>query len=717
MLEFQLDTNRGIIYKLYSAPYALPRNAVSSKTLDLILMKFKELEKIRNLFLLCLLTVGLLSNPAFAQNIGATFSPDVPVGIEVEAEVADFPFSVETLPIEGGAELVTIFYKTNGTFDKPLAGESEYVPLLSVLRDTLGDEIKENDRLRYVWMLTYTTPSTTKKLMSAIPFNYRRSGSTKDVGTTVPPHIIDINGSSSKMFETIFWQLLRRGWAGSPGNKFKMFYGPYRENAAQYKKAAIAEALTILSLYEQVEGKKVLSDQEMLDVKTRLGLTDKSFGGMMQKENYIRADERMYIGSTANRGQTRELLRRFTESQGLYFEPLEMIDGHAKHAITWVFKEDLEANKSRTWEGRFLNIKSPWDDERLKDWKGYSEVRWFDAESREVEANTPGAVSRTLIPLAIYGLDHPHVPIILVDFRDVGNPKKREMTKRAFDDVMGNVLSFTQGGGMALTVGKFLYGFATGRRGTDLNQPSRLRSYSQLKMILAMDESLNEAFRKDIASRVEKVSINPLENDLADELRIARGQYKNLVAYAKSPTGLRLKLEKERIAEMTMVRYNGKMPLKYTIAQALTFGLYKHRVAPTQELAAKMDLMRQLHFHERVVRETAYYSVRPEIDANVAVLMRSLNFVAEKGTYAGGKTAKAIGKIFAGSLDTDIRLACMASLYKINDAAAKNELLDIYKNELVDARWREVASDYLKRAKAEGQHISKRDAVLVTGLQ
>lgn len=659
----------------------------------------------------------MLVASGFAQTVGtadASAVSDISIG---EDDGLDLPFSVETLQVEGGAELVTIFYKTNGTFDAKQPEESSYVPLMSVLRDTLGDENKENDKLRYVWMLTYTSPTTAQKIMSAIPFNYRRSGGKKEAGSTVPPPIVDINGSMGTIWETIFWQIIRRGYAYSPGNKFKMFYGPFRENRSQYKKTAIAEALTIFSLYEQVEGKKALTDQEMLDVKTRLGLTDKTLGGSMQKENYIRADEKMLVSGNANGGQTRELLRRFTEAQGLYFEPLEMVDGHAKHAIAWVFKEDLETNKSRVWEGRFLNIKNPWGDPRLNDWKGYSEVRWFDAESREVEPNTPGAVSKTLIPLAVYGLDHPKVPIILVDFRDVGNPKKRELTKRAFDDIMGNTLSFTQGGGLALTAGKFIYGFVTGRRGTDLNQPSRMRSYSQLKMILAMDESLNEELRKDIANKVEKVSINPLENNLADELRLARGQYKNLVAYAKSPDGLRLKLEKERIKEMTLAYYNGKMPLKYTIANALTFGLYKHEKKPTPELAAKMDLQRQVAFHERRIRETAYFSVRPEVDANVADLMRSLNFVAEKGTYAGGKTAKAIGKIFAGTLDNDIRLACMAGLYKINDAAAKNELLLIYKNERYEARWRDSASEYLKKAKAEGQHISKRDAVLVTGLQ
>ncbi|HJS50739.1 MAG TPA: hypothetical protein VJ781_02475 [Pyrinomonadaceae bacterium] len=628
-----------------------------------------------------------------------------------------FPFSVETIKIEGGAELVTIFYKTNGTFDNRGPEESKFVPLLSVLRDTLGDEVMENDRLRHVWMLTYTKPSTMQKLMAAIPFNYRRWGSKREAGKTIPPPIMDLNGPNGQIWDTILWQIIRRGYAGPVGDKLKMYWGPIRQNTAEYKRTAIAEALTILSLYEQVQGERVFTDQELLDIKTRLALTEKPFGGQMQKENYLRANDRDLVAGNANQGQTRELLRRFTEAQDLYFEPLEMVDGKAKHAISWVFKEDLEANKDRVWEGRFLNIKSPWDDKRLLDWKGYSEVRWFDAESREVEPNTPGAISKTLIPLAIYGLDHPHVPIILVDFRDTGNPKKREMTKRAFDDVMGNVLSFTKGGGIALTLGKLLYGFVLGRRGTDMNQPSRLRSYSQLKMILAMDESLNEEFRRETAKRLDKVSINPLENDLEAELRLARGQYKNLVEYAKSPEGLRLKLEKDRIQEMTLAKHGGKMPLKYSIAQMLTFGLYKYRVKPTTELAAKADLLRQLAFHERKIRETAYYSVRPEVDSNVAMLMRSLNFVAQKGQLAGGKTAKAVAKIFAGSFDDGIRTACLAGLYKINNSTARKELLAIRENQRNDARWRETAAEYLRKVQIEREAVSKRSSVVAAESQ
>ena len=76
-------------------------------------------------------------------------------------------FIIEKIPVAGGAELITVFGKFAG--DAPAA--EERVPLLSVLRDTLGDGIRENDRLRYVWVFTYARPDLKKQAASAVPLS------------------------------------------------------------------------------------------------------------------------------------------------------------------------------------------------------------------------------------------------------------------------------------------------------------------------------------------------------------------------------------------------------------------------------------------------------------------------------------------------------------------------------------------------------------------
>ena len=53
-----------------------------------------------------------------------------------------------------------------------------------------------------------------------------------------------------------------------------------------------------------------------------------------------------------------------------------------------------------------------------------------------------------MIPLALYGLDNPKIPMLLVDFRDSFNPKKREMSRRVLHDVTRNFVSLSGAGGM-----------------------------------------------------------------------------------------------------------------------------------------------------------------------------------------------------------------------------------------------------------------------------
>jgi hypothetical protein len=65
-------------------------------------------------------------------------------------------YRVEREPVADGAELVTIF----GRLHNPASGSQDLdVPLVSVLRDSLGDSDPANDRLRKVWILTSTRPT------------------------------------------------------------------------------------------------------------------------------------------------------------------------------------------------------------------------------------------------------------------------------------------------------------------------------------------------------------------------------------------------------------------------------------------------------------------------------------------------------------------------------------------------------------------------------
>jgi hypothetical protein len=625
-------------------------------------------------------------------------------------------FRVETTPVAGGAEIITIIARRS-YMDGPMQGPPSDIPLVSVLKDTLGDDKPENDRLRYVWMLTHTRATFKQKLSALVPFLYTRTANKNKVGTEPPPEILDLNASDKTMWNKVFWTIFKRLVFDDIGVGVKASALQYRQNKADYRRSGIAAALAVLSLYQQVEGEQVLSDKELKDIQARLALTEKTFGFMMQSENLGRVYDKETALTIDYRGHNWELLRQYTEAQGLFFEPLPMPDGSARHAIVWVDAADLAAaGNGRKFERRFLNFKSPWGDEKLLNWQGHSEIRWYDAEDREVPEGTPDARSRKLIPLAIYGLDHPKVPVILVDFRDNANPKVREMSRRVLNDLTGNVLSLSRFGGMPFFLGRFVYDFVTGRRGADLNQASRLRSYSQLKLLLALDDSLDRDLKREVGDRIESATLNPLQNDAEAEVHIARVQYDNLLAYAADPDGLPKKLRNDRREEMGRLVHSGKTRALFALGSLFTFGKYAHRETDTPEMLAKLDERRQLDFHERFLREVAFASVDPEIDNRPNELKRSLAFISRSGAPATEKTTRALSKIFSISKDDDIQTLCLIGLYRINSSAAKKELLAIYKNTVLPDRWRDISAHYLRLALQEGQRMSVSDAKAVAGL-
>ena len=651
--------------------------------------------------------------PALSQSGSAVFAPETD-GLNPESRNTDLAFRIERVPVKGGAELVTILARK--PHDNTTQGPVSDLPLVTVLRDTLGDDKPENDRLRYLWMLTYTEPSLRQKAAGFVPFLYRRTRNKTEIGKEPPPPVIDLVTSDKEMWNKIFWTIFKKIALNEIGVGVRASASQYRQNAADYKRTAIAAALTVLALYQDTTGETVLSESEMKDIQARLYLSDKMFGWHMQSENLGRTYDRESALAKDYRGHNWELLRQYTEAQGLYFDPIEMPDGSARHAIVWASASAILANKGKKFERRFLNLKSPWGDEKLLKWKGYTETRWYDADDREVASETPGAHAKTLIPLAVYGLDHPKVPIILVDFRDNENPKFREISKRILSDLTGNVLSLAQFSGIPFFVGRLIYDFVTGRRGLDVNQTSRLRAYAQLKLLLSLDESLDADFRGDIARRVESATLNPLQNDADIELQMARTQYDNLLAWAARDDGLPAVIDKDRREEMVRINHGTHDRTWFGIGHLLSFGLYTHREKATPELVAQMDLRRQLDYHERFLREVALVSAEPRIDTDVDALRKSLQFLSAHGEEAGEKTTRALAKIFAISKDTELRDLSLASLYRINNSGAKKQLLAMYKNDKIDERWRNACAKYLRLALQEGQRISKRDAIEISAM-
>ncbi|MCA1815941.1 MAG: hypothetical protein LC746_05955 [Acidobacteria bacterium] len=624
------------------------------------------------------------------------------------------PLRVERVPVEGGAELVTIFGSLSGL---PSDGASRDVPLVSILRDTLGDSSRENDRLRYVWMHTYTRPSFGQRAASAVPFLYTRVGSRRSAEGEVPPPVADLAGAGRDVWQRVFWSSLQAILIDPVSLSVKASSRTYRRNLDDYRQAHVMRALAVLSLYEETANdspQPLFTPQERREISARLMLTQKAFGGALD-DVYLRRVERSEASKGEDaRGHNWELLRQRAEDDGLYFEPLTLPDGTATHALLWTTREDVAANKDREFESRFLNIASPWRDARLRDWQGYTEARYFDAEGRRVAAETPGARKVEMIPLALYGLDHPKIPALLVDFRDTLNPKGREVSRRVLNDVARNLFALSRFN-LAYLLGRTVYDWVTDRRGMDLNQPSRLRAYSQLKLLLSLDASLDPRLREEINRRLELVSMNPLENGGAAEARLAREQYAALLAYARRPDGLAAKLDRDRRAELVKSEHGRAAQTFFKLANTLSFGLYTHRegAAINGEKIAALDLQRTLERHRAFLREVAKTSAQVEVEWNISDVRRSLELLAAHGDRADGTTSAAVARIFARTSDEDVRKLCLDCLYRINNESAKSSLVRIYRDETVEPRWRALSAEYLRAAARDQKRISAGDAKII----
>lgn len=645
----------------------------------------KTVSRRKTFLVLPLLFLVFFTNPVFAQSQQASQT----------ASTADI-FRLERVPVQGGAELITIRARLDGI---DASEELKWVPLVTVLRDTLGDLDRENDRLRYVWPLTYTRPTIWQRASSAVPFLYARVGNKKHASDKAPPPVLDLAAADREVWNRIFWASLQSLLLDPYGTPIKASTRSYQHNVSAYRQSHIIRALSVLALYQAMEGQPAFSEAELTEIQARLMLTDKTFGGLVDSLRFEGYYRRELSGARDERGHNWELLRQRAEAESLYFEPLQMADGSATHALLWVDRKELTARQGQRYSKRFLNIDDPWSDKRLLKWNGYVETRYLDSEHRPVSPEAPGALPVELIPLALYGLDNPKIPMLLVDFRDTLNPKKREMSRRILEDVTRNILSLSRFGDVPYFLGRTVFDIVTGRRGMDINQPSRLHTYSQLKLFLSLDRSLDPQLREQISRRLEKVSLNPLENDLDAEAQLARQQYAALLVYASAPDGLPAKLDRDRREEAVSLQHGKAERVLFQLGNLLSFGTYTHREKAASDIDSRLDIARRLSYHTRFLREVSQSSPQIEVLWNLEDVRRSLRFISQHGSKADAKAISATAKIFARTADDETRRLCVESLSRIENPKARNELIRISQDKDLPPAWKELITDYLNNPK------------------
>lgn len=499
------------------------------------------------------------------------------------AMAASPEFRLERVPVTGGAELITVF---SNVPDDP-----DPVPLVSILRDTLGDSDPANDRLRYVWTLTSASPTLLQRAAAAIPFFYGRTGLTPNADKTPKP-AIDLADTSSSVWDALAQQVVQVTAMDPNGMFFRAPSRRYRTNVTDQRSVHLMEALAVMSQLEHTPGSQdLLSSRDLFEIQARMELASQTLGGLVTEEKLPEA----YLKQRSRREQTRghnwELLRQRAEANGLYFEPLGL-GTEPSHAILWIALDD--AKTARRFDGKFLKIGNPYGDARIRNWKGVRVTRYFDPQGHPADPFTLGATARQFIPLAMYGLNYPKVPLLLIDFRDAAATKRREILANAITDVVMGIVGYSKWGNWPYMAGSFAVNFAATRWGAATNRQLRLKAYAEVRRWLTLDGSLSPELRLDLQKRLEVLGVNPLDASVFNQTKIARKQYVALMADAANPLGLAARLERDRAAELAEIKHGAAARTGMQIARIATFGAFKHREPQRgAELNAALDASRR----------------------------------------------------------------------------------------------------------------------------
>ena len=357
-------------------------------------------------------------------------------------------------------------------------------------------------------------------------------------------------------------------------------------------------------------------------------------------------------------------------------------------------QEDLKHSAEHSFDNQFLGIADPWNDERLQNWTGYTETRYLDTENRAVSPDTPGARPVEMIPLAFYSLDHPRVPLLLADFRDQLKPKRREMFLHGSSVVITGVLGITRFGNWPFFAAETTWMFVRGRHGGAVNRSARLRAYSEARAFLAVDTSLDPKLKAELLARVDHLALNPLENAAANEATLAREQYHSLVQYAQSPSGLIAKLERDRSKELASYTESRARRIFAVLGRVFNPGPPIGTATPDPVVLAKLDVYRRALYHQRYLDQLLASSPRPEVVGDVDEIRRSVEALSEMQD-AGLRVPQLIGRVFARSGDSELRIVCLRALQRLNVEQARNELRRLSQDPGTGEGWRELCLLYL----------------------
>jgi hypothetical protein len=570
------------------------------------------------------------------------------------------PYYWKTTSVSDSAQLLTLFCRACTIVE----GIEQDVPVISVLRDTLGDQITENDRVTYVWLLTYAHPRMEQRILSAIPFFYWRISK---VSNSVSKHdtepFMDLSAPENPMMLQVSRDLLQ--WTA-----FDPMSTPVRASTLEYSgksldntRLHLEEAISYLRQAPVSNDAAALTQAQLDTVVARLELRKTLLGGLASENQATRVGVQSDFEQERIRSRNLELLRQWAEKTGLIFEPLSLSGNQDHYAILGFSQKDSAprggSSLNSVW--KLLGIQNPWNDEGLKNWAGPVYERGLDENGSE-----------RFIPLAVYSLDYPKEPLMLIDFRHKLSRRQREVGQRSVDELIAGVLRISHFTSWYFYVAFDLHRFVVGRRGAALDEASRLDCYSDFRMQLALDRGIDPALKEDLEKRIRWLAVNPLEVAPQREIQNAFARY-NLLEQEAENGRLMARVDCERRFELSSFGEGEKAKLAKSMLHVATLGLYREQAARNDifTLDRERRVTYQLSFLDPLVQaetppEVAFDSQR--IKASVRELSSLMPTISSSAVRSHAEAT--LGRLKNLSKDNEIQAECNTALALMKQADA-----------------------------------------------
>jgi hypothetical protein len=542
---------------------------------------------------------------AAGAGIGADILRPSPIPSGLESNRASYYWKVSR--VGDTAELLTLFCRSCAA----AAATGKDTPLVAVLRDTLGDHSPQNDRLIYVWLLTYSRPSFGQQMLSAVPFFYWRvaEGSARVSPRDTKP-LLDLTTPRHPVLAEVSRELLQYTVLDPTTLPIRATSRAYRTNGEDHQRLHLEEAISYLNEAPSATSEAEPTSGQLQTLIARLELRKKLLGGFVSERNAAKFGERQNFEQERVRLRNWELLRQSAERTGLIFEPVDMAGTTGQYALLSFSQTGraAPAGSSLAADWKLLGIRNPWNDPRI--------------------AALPARDGRTAI--GFYSLNYPRHPLLLVDFRDKLHLRGHEIVQRSINEITSGIIGISHFTNWYYYVAADVYNFVVSRHGGATNQAERLDCYSQFRVALALDQQLDPALRAQLHRRGASLAVNPLEASMLREVETANARYALLTDAGGDDGRLVRQLQKSRRAELAEFGTSPKRQFAADLLHNITLGLYTRRAEESRGNLAKLDSYRRIQDDLGFLDGLAAAGTAPEVAFQPVLIKPAIDDLAAR---------------------------------------------------------------------------------------